>query len=353
MKRLVSFLICLAVAISAHGSTLDGATVIIPDASGSGAGVGVTTATDGQGLREAVLRRLLVEPWLDGAGMAPTIAVLTCNDHPTWLLLPTSDRKAIAEFAKGLRLASAGGTSIDATLELLRQVPGRPRNIIYIGDGLVTRVGTPSSLVVSSLPAALTRIYGTAPAMHMIAVDSSGQVISRTKAAWTSITTGRVAAVADADDVAAAVAATARGLNWKQTTPRPGQQKSASTQPNPLAVAIGAALILLAGLLLLKVRKSRSRLSAFITIEENGRTRRTSASTFGKSELSIGEGDCDVKVSKWSEPIRLHQREVRDPRGRKRQQTVAQHGNRSVILGGTPALFRNGATTIKVRGGRR
>lgn len=337
---------------AAQAASIEGSTVIILDTSGSGGGQGVATATDGQGLRDGVLRELLVASWLAATKKSP-VAVITCSDRPEILLQPTSDRTIVEEFARTVRMTASGGTSIDATLELLQTMEGQPANIIYIGDGLLTGPNTSSKSMVARLPTALKKLYGTAPKLHVIAVDSSGNVFLRTRAEWSAAAGGRIAEVGQLSDVPAAVKATARNLNWTRSTTTPNVVPTKTLLRRWLG--IGAAVAsLLALFAISKFRRGgRTRLNAMITIEEDGRSRRTSASAFRKSELSIGDANCDVKVPKWREPIRLVQKVVRDRRGRKRQQTIAQQGNRSVILGRVPASFSDGKTTVRVRGGRR
>lgn len=338
-------------AATAEASSVEGGTAIILDTSGSGAGDGVATATDGQGLRDDVLRGLLAASWVDATKKHPVVAVITCSDHPEILLQPTADRKRVEEFARTIRTTASGATSIDLTLELLQTMDGRPANIIYIGDGLLTRPNTSSKLIVARLPATLKKLYGTAPQLHVIAVDSSGKVFSRTRAEWSAISAGRIAEVAKPSDVSVAVKATTRNLNWISEPIPPNVAPTDTSSGHWVWVAVALATLL--SLAALKFRGNGTRLNALITIEQDGRTRRTSASAFRKPELSIGDADCDVEVPKWKEPIRLVQRVVRDRRGRKRQQTIAQQGNRSVILGRVTASFSDGKTTVRVRGGRR
>jgi|GEM_PF-3363164 len=357
MKSITAIAISLLFLILPIGlaGTLDGGTIFIADDSGSGRGQGVAAATDNDNLREKSLRAILSKSWVDGAGKLPAIAVITCSERPQMLLLPTTDRATIDAFLKTVHLESSGGTTISATLDLLGQLPGRPANIIYLGDGLLTSDQAPSTDVVRGLPAALAAIYGKAPRLHMIAIDSSRNVFRRTKPAWKAITEERVTQVFAAGDIASAIDITARNLQWSTAQTRPPDSTKTTSTPGrklslPLVGAICGFLAFTA--LLLQRQRTGALLNALITIEENGVTRRASARAFAKSELSIGEG-CDVKVPKWAEPpIRLFRKEVRDRHGRKRSQTLAQHGNRSVILGASPASFSNGTTTIKVRGGR-
>ena len=337
---------------AAQAASIEGGTVIILDTSGSGGGQGVITATDAQGLRDGVLRRLLAGSWLDATKKPPVLAVITCSDHPEILLQPTADRKAVEEVAGTIHTKASGATSIDSTLELLRTMVGRPANIIYIGDGLLTRPNTSSKSIVTGLPATLKKLYGTAPQLHVIAVDSSGKVFPRTRAEWSAVAGGRVVEVGKPSDVSAAVKATARKLHWISAPVTPNVAPRGTSTGRWVWIAAALATLLCVTALTLR-RGGRSRLNAMITIEEDGRTRRAAASTFWKPELSIGDSGCDVKVPKWKEPIRLVQRVVRDRRGRKRQQTIAQQGNRSVILGRVAASFSDGKTTVRVRGGRR
>ena len=349
---IVTFLALLILSVgSAQAASIEGGTVIILDTSGSGGGQGVATATDGQGLRDGVLRGLLAASWEDATKKHPVVAVITCSDHPEILLQPTADRKAVEEFARTVRTTASGATLIDSTLALLRTMDGRPANIIYIGDGLLTRPDTSSKSIVTGLPATLTKLHGTAPQLHVIAVDSSGKVFPRTRAEWSVVAGGRIVEVGKPSDVSVAVKATARNLNWISAPVTPNVAPINTSTGRWLWVAV--VLVTLLSLAALKLRGDRSRLNAMITIEEDGRTRRTSAATFRKPELSIGDAGCDVEVPKWKEPIRLVQRVVRDRRGRRRQQTIARQGNRSVILGRVAASFSDGKTTVRVRGGRR
>lgn len=349
---IVIFLALLLLSVgAAQAASIERSTVFILDTSGSGGGQGVATATDGHGLRDGVLRELLVTSWLT-ATEKPPVAVITCSDRPEILLQPTADPTIVEEFARTLYTTASGGTSIDATLELLQMMEGQPANIIYIGDGLLTRPNTSSKRIVAGLPAVLKKLYGTRPELHVIAVDSSEKVFSRTRAEWSAAAGGRIAEVGQLSDVPAAVKATARNLNWTGSVTAPNVLAT-KTSPRRWLWIGSAVASLLALFAALKLRGGRSRLNALITIEEDGRSRRTSASAFRKTELSIGDAGCDVKVPKWKEPIRLVQKVVRDRRGRKRQQTIAQQGTRSVILGRVPASFSDGKTTIRVRGGRR
>jgi hypothetical protein len=351
----IALILLLFVVPCAHATSLQGGTLLIVDASGSGGGQGVAEATDNDNLREKSLHALLSASWIDAAKRQPTIAVITCSDRPEMLLLPTHDRAALDAFLKGVHLHSSGGTTIAATVRLLGQLPGRPDDIVYLGDGLLTSDHLQSSRVVRQLPATLVAVYGKAPRLHAIAIDASHEVFSRTEPAWTAITEGRVVKVRSAADIDQAVNMTACNLLWlKTTSPRLHPEAVPPTgRPSSLPTT-GAILALLALILVfLRLQLGGASPNAVVTIEENGHTRRASARSFGKRSVSIGEGSCDIKLPKWDKPITLLQRMVVDPRGRKRAQTVAQHGNRSVILGPAPVSFSNGTTTVRLRGGRR
>lgn len=352
MKRAIVILsLCVLALPAAMAATIDGGTVVFLDTSGSGAGEGVATPTDQDGLRVGTARALLEGPWLDTDGKAPVVAVVTCNEAPEILLNPTDDQRRIARFANDLRITSSGATSIDATLALLATLKGTPANIIYIGDGLLTKPGVASARLVADLPAALIKMYGSSPRLHIIAVDSSGKVFAKTKSQWGSVAAGRVAEVTKLSDIGPAVETTVGHLRWRP----PG---GPAPMPTPQSNNYGRTLIacsatVLLGLILIKLSARRSRLNAFVTVDEDGRSRRTSAGAFRKAEVSIGDGNCDIKVPKWEKPITLTEREVVDRHGRKRRQTVARQGNRSVTVGALPVSFSNGKSTIKIRGGRR
>lgn len=351
MNRVVAILFALIVTTNGLAATLDGGTLFIVDTSGSGGGQGVGVATDSGEFRGAVLRGLFEQPWLKGVRRVPPIAVVTCGGRTKILLAPTNDRSAIHSFLKDVQFGASGATTISATLELLPQVPGRPANVVYVGDGLLTGGDEPSAEIVRRLPQSLASIYGTTPRLHIIAIDSSGKTFDRTASAWNVIAKGRVARVRVAADIAPSIALTSRNLGWTPRQSRPAPTPSAPRNWLTVQIAAAALAFVVVGALL-KLRRNRSPLNALITIEENGQTRRASARTFGKPAVSIGDGTCDVKVAKWEKPITLLQREVLDRRGRKRRQTIAQQGNRSVILGTVPVSFRNGTTTVRVRGGR-
>ena len=352
MKRAIVILsLCVLALPAAMAGTIDGETVILLDTSGSGAGKGVVTPTDQEGLRVEVTRSLLEAPWLDTGGKTPAVAVITCNEKPEILLNPTTDQRRIARFANDLRITSSGATSIDATLALLATLKGTPANIIYIGDGLLAKPGVASARLVADLPAALIKMYGSSPRLHIIAVDSSGKVFEKTKSQWSSVSDGRVVAVAQPSDIRPAVETTVRHLGWRRpVVPVPASKSMRSDYPPTL---IAGAVAVLLGLTLIKLTTRRSRLNAFVTVDEDGRSRRASAGAFRKAEVSIGDGNCDIKVPKWEKPITLTEREVVDRHGRKRRQTVARQGNRSVTVGALPVSFSNGKSTIKIRGGRR
>lgn len=347
MKITILFLIMLIFVPPAMGETINGGTLFIVDTSGSGNGQGVSSATDSDELRAKALSGVLRQRAL-GAGRLAMVAVITCGERPEILLPPTHDQSAIDDFLKKLRPDASGKTPLEPMLALLPSIAGRPDHIIYIGDGLLTRVGQSSSQVVQSLATSLDKLYGQAPRIHIIAIDSSGKVFPRTEAAWVEIASSRVVEVRTAADVTRAVRITARNLGWTRPAIQPKQP--VRRWPFITAAVVLSSLLLLAAL---KLRRRGSALNAQITIEENGRSRRTSARTFGKPEVSIGDGGCDVKVPKWEKPITLLEREVVDRRGRKRRQTIARHGNRSVILGAIPVSFSNGTTTVRLRGGRR
>ena len=352
MKRSIVILIYMTLTASvAAAATIDGWTLIILDTSGSGAGEGVMTPTDDSGLRLETTRTLLHGPWNGAGGSAPSVAVVTCNEKPEILLGPTSDRRVIAEFAENLNVNSVGATSMDSTLSLVSMMKGKPADIIYIGDGLLTKPGTPSRRVVADLPAELIKMYGAAPRLHMIAVDSSATVFARTKKQWISTTDGRIAEVTKASDIQPAVEATVRRLEWQHPVIPRATEPPASNDRRRNVIA--AAIAMLLTIVLITSKVSRSRLNALITVEENGRSRRASARTFGKSKVSIGDGGCDVKVANWEKPITVTEREVVDRRGRKQRQTIARQGNRSTIVGAFPVSFSNGKTTVRIRGGRR
>lgn len=352
MKRAIVILsLCVFALPAAMAATIDGETVILLDTSGSGAGKGVVTPTDQEGLRVEVTRSLLEAPWLDTGGKTPAVAVITCNEKPEILLNPTTDQRLIARFAKDLRITSSGATSIDSTLALLTTLKGTPANIIYIGDGLLTRPRVASAQLVADLPAALIKMYGSSPQLHVIAVDSSGKVFEKTKSQWVTIAAERVAEVAGPADVQAAVETTARNLGWHH--PVVPERPLPSMHNGYHRTFIAGSVAVLLGLVLIKLRARRSRLNAFVTVDEDGRSRRTSAGAFRKAAVSIGDGNCDIKVPKWEKPITLTEREVVDRHGRKRRQTVARQGNRSVTVGALPVSFSNGKSIVKIRGGRR
>ena len=211
MKRAIVFLSLLLLALPvAAAVSIEGGTLILLDTSGSGVGEGVATPTDDKELRAETARNLLQARWVNLAGKAPTVAVITCNEAPEMLLHPTADHRLIARFAKDLRITSSGATSIDATLALLGTLEGTPADIIYIGDGLLTKPRVASARLVASLPDALKKMYGSSPRLHVVAVDSSGQVFEKTKRQWVTIAAGRVAEVAQPADLLPAVETTMR-----------------------------------------------------------------------------------------------------------------------------------------------
>lgn len=351
MKRAIVILsLCVLALPSVMAATLDGGTLVLLDTSGSGAGEGVETPTDASGLRVETARTLLRSPWL-ADGKAPSVAVITCNENPAVLLGPTFNHDRIARFANDLRITSSGTTSIDATLALLATLKGTPTHIIYIGDGLLTKPGVASARLVADLPAALTKMYASSPRLHVIAVDTSGKVFEKTKPQWVTIAAGRVAEVATPAGIRPAIATTVRNLGWHHpVVPAPPPP---SMHEDYRQTLIAGSVAVLLGLILINLRTRRSRLNAFVTVDDDGRSRRTSAGAFRKAEVSIGDGNCDIKVPKWEKPITLTEREVVDRHGRKRRQTVARQGNRAVTVGALPVSFSNGKSTIKIRGGRR
>lgn len=352
MKRAIVFLSLLLLALPvAAAVSIEGGTLILLDTSGSGVGEGVATPTDDKELRVETARALLQGRWVNVAGKTPTVAVITCNEAPEILLHPTADHRLIARFAKDLRIKSSGATSIDATLALLGTLKGTPSDVIYIGDGLLTKPRVASARLVAGLPDALKKMYGSSPRLHVVAVDSSGQVFEKTKRQWVTIAAGRVAEVAQPADLLPAVETTMRNLGWRQPAVPTPAPSTISNQKSQKFIAGSTAVLL--GLILITLKARRSRLNAFVTVEEDGRSRRASAGAFRKSEVSIGDGNCDIKVPKWDKPITLTEREVVDRRGRKRRQTIARQGNRSVTVGALPVTFSNGKSTVKIRGGRR